>query len=505
MASMKQKTRTRWSMTSLLLLTMSILTALSCLLVWVLSVPDVRYLILLDAGSVHTSVYTYRYYSTGPGHEEVTETNFCDIGLTGISAFKQNPEEAAAFVQDPCLTDSISKIPEAYLANTSLELCATAGMRVMHLADPDVAQQILTSLDKALSSLGGGVMQTRVRILSGLEEALSGWVTAIQLSGGVVGALDWGGASAQITFPVIESEDTNIQWIKVAGENYTVHSQSNLCYGQAEAGNRHRAALVYNWLRQDPGVATNMTSVRLRDPCLPGEAVSSELPLSHIFGSPCTQVLDEIMKTFIESSNLTVSFHSDEPSYQECSDMVSQQFVPSVCDRTWQSMEGEFKCLDPTLIPVPRSELTYLAMSTYFYLTRGLNLTAPFTLETFRKKSEDICSLSLSELKSLDNNAHSACFQSVLMDKLLTTGYHFDSDSWNQIKFVKRIEGAEVGWGLGHALIQASSLGMAGYQLIGFPGLVVLLVLGGLLLVLSLLAALRGKYGSEKYSSLREL
>ena len=61
MASMKQKTRTRWSMTSLLLLTMSILTALSCLLVWVLSVPDVRYLILLDAGSVHTSVYTYRY------------------------------------------------------------------------------------------------------------------------------------------------------------------------------------------------------------------------------------------------------------------------------------------------------------------------------------------------------------------------------------------------------------------------------------------------------------
>ena len=62
MASMQQKTRTRWSMTSLLLLTMSILSALSCLLVWVLSVPDVRYLILLDAGSVHTSVYTYRYY-----------------------------------------------------------------------------------------------------------------------------------------------------------------------------------------------------------------------------------------------------------------------------------------------------------------------------------------------------------------------------------------------------------------------------------------------------------
>ena len=63
MATMKQKTLSRWRMTSLLLLTMSVLTALTCILAWVLSVPDVRYLILLDAGSVHTSVYTYRYIS----------------------------------------------------------------------------------------------------------------------------------------------------------------------------------------------------------------------------------------------------------------------------------------------------------------------------------------------------------------------------------------------------------------------------------------------------------
>merc|ERR1711946_87947 len=107
---------------------MSVLTGLTCVLAWVLRVPDVRYLILLDAGSVHTSVYTYRYYSTGPGHMEVTETNFCDIGLVGISAFKENLEKAAEFVKDPCLTNSMSKIPEDFLANSSLELFATAGM-----------------------------------------------------------------------------------------------------------------------------------------------------------------------------------------------------------------------------------------------------------------------------------------------------------------------------------------------------------------------------------------
>ena len=414
----------------------------------------------------------FRYYSTGPGHVEVTETNFCDIGLTGISTFKEDPEKAAEFLKDdPCLTDSISNIPEDYRANSSLELCATAGMRVIRLADPGVAQQILVSLEEALSSLGGGVMQPRVRILSGLEEALSGWVTAIQLSGGVVGALDWGGASAQITFPSREGQDPNIHGIQVAGENYTVHSQSNLCYGQAEARNRHRAALVYNWIRQNPGVISNWTGISpilLTDPCLPILSHPSELPLVDIFSSPCTQVRDEAIKTFIENSNMNVGFYS-RPSHQKCSDLVSQQFVPDVCDKIWQSMDGEFKCLDPSIIPGPQSDLTYLAMSTYYYLTRGLRLTAPFSLETFRQRTEEICSLSLDDpdLIRLGTNADSACFQSVLMDILLTSGYHFDSESWDQIQFVKRVEGAEVGWGLGHALIQANSLGMEGYQLFG--------------------------------------
>ena len=379
-------------------------------------------------------------------------------------------------MKDPCLTDSISSIPEEYLANSSLELCATAGMRVMQLADPGVAKMILTSLEEALRSLGGGVMAPpRVRILSGLEEALSGWVTAIRLSGGEVGALDWGGASAQITFPSNESRniDHYIQRLQVAGDNYTVHSQSNLCYGQAEARNRHRAALVYHWIEaQNPDVRRNLTRVSfgliLRDPCLPKGRVTPQLPLTEIFSSPCTQVRDPTMKKISENMNLTVSFQWDGPGYQdgyqECSRQVSQHFDPNECHQIWQSMKGEFKCLDPTSIPAPQADLPYLAMSTYYYLTRGLNLTAPFSLETFRRKTEEICSLSLDDLAS-QGMSESACFQSVLMDKLLTLGYHFDSKSWGQIKFVKRIGGGEVGWGFGHALMRANSLEMGGYQL----------------------------------------
>ena len=60
MAAAGSAARGRWLLSSALLLTVCLVTALSCLLASLLSKPDIRFLVLLDAGSVHTSVYTYR-------------------------------------------------------------------------------------------------------------------------------------------------------------------------------------------------------------------------------------------------------------------------------------------------------------------------------------------------------------------------------------------------------------------------------------------------------------
>ena len=56
------QTRSRWKLASLVLMSLSLVTIVSCLVSWFLggSGHHERYLILLDAGSVHTSVYTYR-------------------------------------------------------------------------------------------------------------------------------------------------------------------------------------------------------------------------------------------------------------------------------------------------------------------------------------------------------------------------------------------------------------------------------------------------------------
>ena len=155
-------------------------------------------------------------------------------------------------------TPSCSQVPNVSRPYSSIVLGGTAGLRVLRLATPQLASQVWLKFDRAtlpktlfhigqpqilgnitaaLSSVASG-MKTSARILPGLEEAqdgqladflfslvtyLQGWVTANYLAGSFEvgnkvgndvgnqvgnkvgnketqprGALDWGGASAQV-------------------------------------------------------------------------------------------------------------------------------------------------------------------------------------------------------------------------------------------------------------------------------------------------------------------
>ena len=125
---------------------------------------------------------------------------------------------------------------------------------------------------------------------------------------------------------------------------------------------------------------------------------------------------------------------------------------------------GELKCLDPRKIVSPPQELTYLAMSTYWFLARGLGLnpnetgvTPHFSLSQFLDATEKLCNLPATDerLKKLEENAPSACYQCLLMYHLLTDGFHFDEKSWDQLHVAKRLNGMELGWGLGRAILHS--------------------------------------------------
>jgi len=516
---LKQRMGSRWITGSVVLMVLFLVVTVTSVVAWVMS-THARYLVLLDAGSVHTTVYTYRYSYSGPGSVSVKETNNCDIGTSGISSFKSDPVGAAKFVaKHPCLLNSIYQIPQSSRAQSSIDLVSTAGMRIIRLADPIIAGEMIGNLTQQLQLLANKTapgMTASAAIMEGEDEALAGWVTAVKLTDGepgkTVAALDWGGASAQITFPVDSDFDGPKTTVVFNNVSYDVSAESFICYGQAESRKRHEARLVYQYLQKN-----NLTqeippkTLIVSNPCLPDLSNMTTTTISNVFESPCTELMDRELMKRIRSSDANVTFTYDF-DYNLCSELVYTQFDSETCESTWHALKGEHKCLDPRKIVSPPQELTYLAMSTYWYLARGLGLnpnetgvTPHFSLSQFLDATEKLCNLPATDerLKKLEENAPSACYQCLLMYHLLTDGFHFDEKSWDQLHVAKRLNGMELGWGLGRAILH-SDMTVEGPEYISFTSLVILLVLGAVLLLLSLWAAFKGKQ-AKNYTPLREM
>jgi len=500
-----------WHLVSLLCGLVCLLTSVGAVTAWcLLPAPPDRYLVLLDAGSVHTSVYTYRYSYSGPaGTVSVTETNFCELGQTGISSFKADPGAAARFISShSCVLSSIAKVPPISRPLSTLLLGSTAGMRVLKLSIPETAKQILGNLTRELDLVSRG-MTAGASILGGEEEGVDGWVTANYLGGGLrdgelIGALDWGGASAQITRVVEEESDSNRN-LTLYGREYQLLARTNLCYGQAEALARHRAGLVYSRYREQRELLDGEGDVVVEDACLPQGAVIKPVTLSKLYGSPCTTIIDSSFMDMVRDSNKTITFTSQH-NMTICSSLVLDLFTPQTCKSVFSPQPNETTCLDPDTIPPP-GNIKYLAFSTYWYLTSGLNLPTSFPLSNFTNITSTLCSANATSslLTSLGPVADMACFQATFMTHLLTTAYHFNSSTWPQISFVKRVSDAEVGWGLGHAIVQANNVTPSqGGHYISVSLFVVLLCVCCLLLLLSVATAYQGRRVRRQYSRLQE-
>ena len=209
-------------------------------------------------------------------------------------------------------------------------------------------------------------MTAQAEILDGLEEGQDGWVTANYLRGGLAGrgglqgALDWGGASAQITVTREEQEDVVLE---LFGDRFPLLSRSHLCYGQSEAINRHRASLLYQLFQaSNSSLPPTALTLTLKDPCLP-EGASVNLSLPSLLSSPCTHYKDA---TFLQWANKLPSQVLLVPGApDQCKMKVEEVFQPSICRDRYLQPEQEDICLDPSSIPPP-SKTGYLAFSTYW-------------------------------------------------------------------------------------------------------------------------------------------
>ncbi|KAJ7409958.1 Ectonucleoside triphosphate diphosphohydrolase 2 [Pitangus sulphuratus] len=424
--------------------------------------PGFKYGIVLDAGSSHTAMFVYKW----PADKEndtgvVSEHGMCDVEGPGISSYSSNPPAAGTSLEQ-CLNQALRDVPKEKHMATPLYLGATAGMRLLNIADPQASDAVLRAVAGTLKTYPFDFRGAK--ILSGEEEGVFGWVTAnyllenfikrgwlgewIQPHRKTLGAMDFGGASTQITF---ETQDTienpkNEVMLKLYGQVYKVYTHSFLCYGRDQVLKRLFSKLLQAESYQ--GTVPN--------PCWP-MGYNKSLSLSSIYDSPCTEkerpnlVLNTTI-TLVGTGNGNL-----------CALHVSKLFDFTTCSFSHCSFDGVFQPkVSGNFIVSPGLKQggdPGWAFSAFFYTVDFIRtmMERPVHLPSdLKDAAETICATSWSELlqkaPKLEKRLPDYCAVSTFVYLLTTRGYNFNNRSFPNIAFQKKVGETSIGWALGYML-----------------------------------------------------
>ncbi|GFR90436.1 ectonucleoside triphosphate diphosphohydrolase 1 [Elysia marginata] len=410
------------------------------------------YAIVFDAGSTHTSMFVYKWdaakYEGTAVATQFGET--CDAKGPGIGSFENNPSAAGASLIE-CLKKAESMIPTEKYSNTPVYLGATAGMRLIQLRNPVAAEAILGSIRDTFSVSKFDLInpKTSVRIITGSDEGVFSWVSSNYLANvfnvgpiprfqySSAGALDLGGASAQIT--LIPEDGTMIpegysHTVKLYGEDYNVYTHSFLCYGVVQMLNTVHAALIK---------ATSPTVSNIQHVCLPKGYKMTESS-SNIFASPC-------VSGSVKNRNITFVGTGNE---KECRALLSDTlFSNKSCPYSQCSFNGVYQ---------PTVSGPFFAFSTYYFVAEFMNLTqnsATFEFEEFENATTKLCKKTWSELQEIPitdehvlKDLMDYCVRAQYISLLLHDNFNFTEEEWRSVNFVAKVSGSEVGWTLGFIL-----------------------------------------------------
>nr|XP_019959789.1 PREDICTED: ectonucleoside triphosphate diphosphohydrolase 2-like [Paralichthys olivaceus] len=412
--------------------------------------PGFAYGIVLDAGSSHTALYIYKWPADKQnGTGVVTQHSECHVKGGGISSYA-GQQGAAAQSLEACLDQAVIDIPKERHRLTPVYLGATAGMRLLQTSSPEQSGQILQEVGHKIQSYPFNYQEAA--ILSGQEEGAYGWVTVNYLlenfikygfvghwhSPGrpTVGALDFGGASTQITFATQEDVEDKQDTMKLRlyGHEYSLYTHSFLCYGRDQVLKRLQAHLV-----QSQGYSQSVVH-----PCYPAEHIW-RVKFSTIFDSPCT--VGYKSSSYDPEAYLTLQ---GSGHYEHCTGNVSEIFSFDSCPFSRCSFDN---------VSQPNLTGSFMAFSAFYYthsfLQRitGITVNSPSQLDDATRM---VCGMSFIQMLLLAPDQKSRlkdyCASSVFVKVLMLRGYGFDDTSFPRISFQKKAGDASVGWALGYML-----------------------------------------------------
>ncbi|XP_006863851.1 PREDICTED: ectonucleoside triphosphate diphosphohydrolase 2 [Chrysochloris asiatica] len=407
--------------------------------------PRLKYGIVLDAGSSHTSMFVYKWPADKENNTGIVgEHSFCNVHGGGISSYADNPPRAGQSLVN-CLDKGLKDVPKEQHADTPLYLGATAGMRLLQLTNPQTSARVLESVTQTLIKYPFDFRGAQ--ILSGHDEGVFGWVTVnyllenfikynwvgqwLQPKKGTLGAMDLGGASTQITFETAsQAEDPASQvQLRLYGHNYRVYTHSFLCYGRDQVLRRLLARVL-----QDKGA----------HPCWPS-GYTAQVHLQDVYGSPCTE--GQRPHTFNSSASVRLSGSSN---FTYCQSLVAELFNRSFCPFSHCSFNGVFQ---------PPVAGNFMAFSAFFYTIEFLRTVMGFPVATLKQlevATGRLCNHTWHQLQDLvpknDSRLADYCAVATFVQQLLSHGYGFDDHAFRGVTFQKEVRDSSVGWALGYML-----------------------------------------------------
>ncbi|KAL2099473.1 hypothetical protein ACEWY4_003867 [Coilia grayii] len=379
----------------------------------------------------------------------VSQHSECHVKGGGISSYAGQPGAAGRSLEE-CLNNAKKEIPKARHQLTPVYLGATAGMRLLNLYNPGQCTTILEEVGQMIKSYPFNFKGAA--ILKGQEEGAYGWVTVNYLlenfikygfighwlSSGkpTVGALDFGGASTQITFVTEDNAESpeNQMTLRLYGQDYKLYTHSFLCYGRDQMLRQLLAQIIMS----------QGNARQISHPCYPkGHVVN--MTWESVFDSPCTA--SKRPSPYHPKATVTLQGTGD---YIQCLGNMSEIFDFHSCSFSKCSFNRIFQ---------PDVKGSFMAFSAFFYMHSFLERTTGIAVSTTAQldnATRAVCEMTFEEMlsKAPDQKMRlkDYCAGSVFIKVLLLKGYGFNEDSFTNISFQKKAGGASIGWALGYML-----------------------------------------------------
>ncbi|UJR14904.1 hypothetical protein I4U23_001888 [Adineta vaga] len=450
---------------ALILGALSIAGLITLIVLWQTKLsPFQDYAVVIDAGSTHSKIFVYTWpadKSNGLGlTSRVTQIKSCSP--TGaITSISDPTEENIKSYFNSAMMTCIDVIPSTRKNRALIFLGATAGLRLFEMKNATYTNALLNGTRTYFSSLDllFKAPEQQVRIISGAEEGLSGWISTNilleelfinNIPSQTYGVTDMGGASTQLSFysPNATYDRFNMSLFDT---EYDIYSHSYLCNGAEQ--------FRYVYLGQIINKAGG--SEIIYDPCLQN-GFEQNFTYNDIFALPCVRNRSAPLPQFNETSYFTFI---GTGNYNECVVNIQQRFNTSECTFTTCSFDNVYQ-------PKPiESSLKFIAISAWYSTFNNLaqNVTLlpnkdgnydfnTTNLTQIKTAMKGICQQPWSDVSKPDKYRSLLCFNSMYHWTLFEYGYGMNDGNLKNFHIIKTIDNNEIGWTLGYMINQTNYL-----------------------------------------------